>query len=111
MTTTNVESQMAEETALHAKASDFLRQAAHLSHEARLLKSVAIDAAEDGMYAAKRTIKKAAQCALDARDELTMRVKREPLKVLALALGVGAVLGLVFGWACRRTKGPGNVAP
>ena len=104
MTTTNIEP-MAEETPSHAKASDFLRQAVHLSREARLLKSVATDVVEDGVYAARRTIKKATQHALEARDELAFRVKREPLKTLAFAVGVGALLGLAAGWACRRMNG------
>jgi hypothetical protein len=86
------------------RAVDALRQAAHFSHEARLLKTLATDAVEDGLHAAERTIKRARQTALDARDDVTYRVKREPLKALARAFGAGAMFGLIVGLARRRTK-------
>lgn len=84
------------------RAADALHQAAHVSHEARLLKTLATDAVEDGLHSAQSTIKRARQTAFDARDEVTHRVTREPLKTVALAFGAGALLGLVIGWTRRR---------
>lgn len=105
-TTTPVESPLVDESTLSGRAADALRHAAHLSHEARLLKTVAADAVEDAVHSAKRTIKQARQGALDARDELTYRVKREPLKAAALMFAAGAVVGAVLVLAgnrlCRR---------
>jgi hypothetical protein len=89
-------------TTVRERAADALRQAAHFSHEARLLKTLATDAVEDGLHAAERTIKRARQTALDARNEVTYRVKREPLKALALTFGTGALFGLTVGLARRR---------
>lgn len=102
MTTAQIETPSTAESTLRERAADTLRQAAHFSHEARLLKTLAIDAVEDTMHAAQRKIKHARQTALDARDELAYRVKREPLKAVAVGFGVGAALGLVLGLACRR---------
>jgi ElaB/YqjD/DUF883 family membrane-anchored ribosome-binding protein len=104
MTTTPIESAPTEGTTVRERAADALRQAAHFSHEARLLKTLATDAVEDGVHAAERTIKRARQTALDARDDVTYRVKREPLKALALAFGAGALFGLIVGLARRRAK-------
>ena len=104
MTTAHMDSPTAEEPTLRERAADTLRQAAHLSHEARVLKTLATDAAEDAVHTAQRTIKRARQTALDARDDLTYRVKREPFKALAWVFGAGAVLGVVLGLACRRAE-------
>lgn len=103
-TTTPIESATTERPTVRERAADALRQAAHFSHEARLLKTLATDAVEDGLHAAERTIKRARQTALDGRDEVTYRVKREPLKALALAFGAGALFGLIVGLARRRGK-------
>ena len=102
MTTPSLESPTTDRATLRDKAADLLNRAAHVSHEARLFQTVVAGAVEEGVYAAKRTMKKARQQALAARDEMAFRVKREPFKALAVALGVGAALGLAFGWVCRR---------
>jgi hypothetical protein len=96
-------------TTVRERAADALRQAAHFSHEARLLKTLATDAVEDGLHAAERTIKRARRTALDARDEMTYRVKREPLKALALTFGTGALFGLAVSLAGRRGKARADV--
>jgi len=101
-TTTHAESSTVDEPTLSGRAADTLRQAVHFSHEARLLKTVAADAVEDAVYAAQRTITRERQRALDVRDELTYRVKREPVKAMALVFGAGTVLGAVLGLAGRR---------
>lgn len=84
---------------------DACRQAAHLSHEARLLKSVAADTIEDGVHAAKRTIKsvqRRVEEVGDLKDEAIHRVKRQPLQAVGAAFGIGLALGLAVGWiACR----------
>ena len=83
------------------RAIDACRQAAHLSHEARLLKSLATDAIDDGVHAAKRAIKSVRRSVEelgDLKEEAAHRVKRQPLKAVGVALGVGLVLGLAVGW-------------
>jgi ElaB/YqjD/DUF883 family membrane-anchored ribosome-binding protein len=77
----------------------------HLSHEARRLGSLAADAAEDGVHAAKRAIKSVERSIEelgDRKEEIAHRVKRQPLKAVALAVGVGLVLGMAFGWLRAR---------
>jgi ElaB/YqjD/DUF883 family membrane-anchored ribosome-binding protein len=88
-------------TTFREKAADVVRQASHVSHEARLFKSVAADAIEDGMYAAKRAWKRGARELDDFRDEATHRVKQEPLKALGIAAGAGLFLGVVLGFLLR----------
>jgi ElaB/YqjD/DUF883 family membrane-anchored ribosome-binding protein len=81
------------------------RHVAHLGHEARLFQTLAADAIEDSAYAARRTIKRLkrrAQDLLDTRDEMALRVKREPLKALGLAFGAGLLVGALANWAARR---------
>lgn len=84
---------------------DATRNAAHLSHEARLLKSVAEDVLEDGVHAAKRAMKsvqRGVETLEDFRDEAAYRVKREPFKAVGIAAGIGLVLGVAVGWFGAR---------
>ena len=84
---------------------DATRHATHLSHEARLLKSVAEDVIEDGVHAAKRAMKsvqRGVETLEDFRDEAAYRVKREPFKAVGIAAGIGLVLGVAVGWFGAR---------
>ena len=89
---------------------DTARQAAHLSHEVRLAKSVARDAIEDGVHAAKRALKRVqrgVESLEDAKTETARYVKRQPFKTVGLATGVGLLVGACAGWmgarfACRQ---------
>jgi ElaB/YqjD/DUF883 family membrane-anchored ribosome-binding protein len=86
-------------------AVDTVRHATHLSHEAQLLKTVAADIVEDGVYAAKRALKKARRVterAADLRDQAEYRIKREPFKFVGLAFGIGIPIGLILAWAGAR---------
>jgi ElaB/YqjD/DUF883 family membrane-anchored ribosome-binding protein len=65
---------------------------------------LAADAVEDGLHAARGAAKKVRQRALDSRDELTYRVKRQPLTALTVAFAVGALVGLAIGWGRRRHR-------
>jgi hypothetical protein len=89
----------------HDRAIDTARQIAHLSHEAQRLGSLAADAVEDRVHAAKRAIKSVERSVEelgDRKEELAHRVKRQPLKAVALAVSAGLVLGVAFGWICGR---------
>jgi ElaB/YqjD/DUF883 family membrane-anchored ribosome-binding protein len=93
------------EPSIRERAIDAARQVAHVSHEAHLLKSLAADAVEDGVHAAKRAIK-SVQRRLeelgDLKDEAAYRVKRQPFKALGIAVGVGLVFGLAVAWIGSR---------
>ena len=58
MTSATVEaSEAPSHASIRDRVVDACRQAGHRSHEARLAKSLATDAVENGVHAAKRTIK------------------------------------------------------
>ncbi len=111
MTRSILETAKQEPDTTFDKAVDTVRHAAHLAHEARLLKTVTADAVEDGVYAARRALKTARRWtdrAWDLRDEAGYRIKRQPFKFVCLALGVGVQLGLVLAWAGSRAARRGR---
>lgn len=90
---------------MRERAVDAVRRAAHASHEARLLKSVATDALEDGVRSTRRAVKVAAHNLIDARDEVAYRIKREPLKAVGIAFGAGIVAAAGGGLLMRACAG------
>jgi ElaB/YqjD/DUF883 family membrane-anchored ribosome-binding protein len=93
---------MAEAPSFRERVVDACRQAGHLSHEARLMKTVAEDALEDGVYAAKRAVKSIGRQVETLGEEAAYRVKRQPLQAVGIAAGVGLVFGVAVGWAASR---------
>ena len=86
---------------------DGTRRAAHVSHEVRLAKSVARDAIEDGVYAAKRALKqvqRGVRSLEDMKDETARYVKRQPLLAVGIAAGVGVLVGACAGWFGARRR-------
>jgi ElaB/YqjD/DUF883 family membrane-anchored ribosome-binding protein len=106
MTPATVETSSVEtELSIRERAIDAARQVAHVSHEVQLLKSLAADAVEDGVHAAKRAIKSVQRRVEelgDLKDEAAYRVKRQPFKALGIAVGVGLVFGLAVAWVGGR---------
>jgi ElaB/YqjD/DUF883 family membrane-anchored ribosome-binding protein len=86
---------------VHDGVVDAAGRAAHLAHEARLLKTLAADAVEDGVHAATRAVTRGAREVEDLRDEIAHRVKKAPLASLAVAAGAGLVLGVLVA-GCGR---------
>jgi ElaB/YqjD/DUF883 family membrane-anchored ribosome-binding protein len=87
---------------------DAAQHAAHVSQEARLVKSLAYDAIEDGAHEAKRAVKKSVQRGIerleDIKDESVHYVKRQPLKAIAMAAGVGLMVGMAAAWITSRFR-------
>jgi ElaB/YqjD/DUF883 family membrane-anchored ribosome-binding protein len=87
---------------------DAARHAAHISHEARLVKSLACDAMEDGAHEAKRAVTKSLKRGIerleDIRDEGVHYVKRQPLKAIAMAAGAGLMVGIAAAWITGRFR-------
>jgi ElaB/YqjD/DUF883 family membrane-anchored ribosome-binding protein len=114
MTPATVETSKVEtEPAIRERANDAARQMAHISHEAQLLKSLAADAIEDGVHAAKRAVKSVRRRAEglgdekveglgDVKDEAAYRVERQPFKALAIAIGLGLVFAIGMAWIGGR---------
>jgi ElaB/YqjD/DUF883 family membrane-anchored ribosome-binding protein len=87
------------------RVTDGVRHAAHFSHQVRLMKSIARDAGEEGIYAAKRVLRRVQrgmERLQDFRDEAVHRVKREPFKAVGAAAGAGLLVGVVVGWIASR---------
>jgi ElaB/YqjD/DUF883 family membrane-anchored ribosome-binding protein len=86
---------------------DAARHAAHMSHEVRLAKSLAQDAIEDGVQAAKRAVKSARrgiERLEDIKDEGVHYVRRQPLKAVAMAAGIGLMVGMATVWVTGRLR-------
>ena len=85
---------------------DAARHTAHLSHEARLAKSIAADAIEDGIHYARRaaitSARRGVERLQDLKDDATYRIKRAPLASATLFAGAGLILGAGFGYLCGR---------
>ena len=87
---------------------DAARHAAHISHEARLVKPLACEAIEDGAQETIRAVTKAVQRGIerleDIKDEGVHYVKRQPLKAIAMAVGVGLMVGMATAWITGRLR-------
>mgnify|MGYP001278337417 CR=1 FL=1 len=93
-----------------ARVMNAVRQAAHAAHEAKVFTSLASDAVEDGVHAAKRAVARSARTLEDARDTAEYRIKRAPFAAVGLAFGAGVVLGMIgstvaFAAKMRRKAG------
>lgn len=100
MTRATVETPSVEtEPSIRERALDAARRVAHASHEAQFLTSLAADAVEDGVHAAKRAVKSArrrVEKLADLKDQAAYQVKRRPFQALGVAVGVGLVLGVAL---------------
>jgi len=79
----------------------------HLAHEARRLQTVAQDAIEDGVYAAKRalkTVRRRVEDLGDIKENVVHRMRREPVKAAGIALGIGVALGVGVAWFATRSR-------
>jgi ElaB/YqjD/DUF883 family membrane-anchored ribosome-binding protein len=68
------------------------------SEEARVLAARAVEAAEQGTRAARRSYRLARRRAEDAADEAATCIRRQPLKAVGAALGAGLVIGVAGGF-------------
>jgi ElaB/YqjD/DUF883 family membrane-anchored ribosome-binding protein len=78
------------------------RYAEDLARDARELKARAAEVFEDGVYTAKRTLKRRVHDLEDLRDNTARRVKRAPFTALGVTFAAGLVLGAVIGWVGHR---------
>ena len=74
------------------------RHAGHMAHEARVLKTRAADALEDGLHSARRTVTRGMHDLEDFRDEAVVRVRRAPLAAVGMTFAAGLLLGIAVGW-------------
>jgi len=81
---------------------DTARHAVRLSHDVRSIASVAEDAIDDGVDAARRTARSVRRGLEKAEDDAAYYVRRQPLKTVGVAAGVGLVVGIAAGWLVAK---------
>lgn len=79
------------------RLADVVGRAAHVAHEARVLKTLAADAVEDGVHAAKRAVTRGAREIEDLRETAAYRIKKAPFLSVAIAAGAGLLVGAMCG--------------
>ena len=98
---------MAEEeeakSSLLGKAVHAGERVVELGAEAARLKARAAHAVEDTMVEARRLAKRGRYAAEDLVDETTYRIKRDPLRSVAITFAVGLGIGALAGWLTGRS--------
>ena len=77
------------------RVADVIERAAHVAHEARVLKTVAADAVEDAVHAARRAATRTGRDIEDWRATVAYRIRKTPFLALAIAAGAGLLVGAV----------------
>lgn len=77
--------------------ADAVSRAAHAAHEVRLLKTLAADAVEDGVHAARRAATRGARGLEEFRETTAYRIRKSPFLAIAIAAGAGLLIGAVCG--------------
>jgi ElaB/YqjD/DUF883 family membrane-anchored ribosome-binding protein len=91
-----------DESSLLKKAKQVGDQVAQAAGEVSRLKDVASHAAEDAVTEAKRLAKRGRYAAEDLVDDAAHRIKRDPLRSVALGLAIGLCMGMLTGWMVAR---------
>ena len=76
----------------------------HIGAEAARLKTRASTAVEDAMIEARRIAKRGRYAAEDLVDETTYRIKRDPLRSVAITFAIGLGVGALAGWLAGRAQ-------
>jgi hypothetical protein len=62
------------------------------------------DTLDDQLRTARRVAKRTQHAASDLADGVRLRTRREPLATLGIALGIGALVGMIVGWQAHRNR-------
>ena len=73
-----------------------------LADKAERLKRALGDTVDDQMKMARRAAKRTRAYADDFTDDVRLRTRKQPLAALGIAIGVGALVGIVLTW--RRSS-------
>ena len=92
-----------EKRSLVGKAVHVGGRVIQVGAEAARLKVQASHAVEDAKVGAKRLAKRGRHAAEDLIDETQYRIKRDPLRSVAITLAVGLGVGAIAGWLAGRS--------
>lgn len=108
MAVTAVENPIADaKPSIRDRIAEAARHATQISHEARQLKAVAVDAVEDGLGAARQvlgSVQRRVEHAAECRTDVITRLKRQSWKGVGAALAVGVAAGVAVLWLARREQ-------
>jgi ElaB/YqjD/DUF883 family membrane-anchored ribosome-binding protein len=96
------ESIMEEKRSLLGKGMHVGERLAEVGGEAARLKTAASHAVEDAVTEAKRLAKRSRYAAEDLLEDAAHRVKRDPLRSVALGLAIGLGMGALAVWVATR---------
>src|SRR6266404_8769729 len=91
-----------EKSGLLGKAVQAGERVVELGAEASRLKVRASHAVEDAMTEARRMAKRGRYAAEDLVDETAHRIKRDPLRSIAVTFGIAFGLGALTAWLATR---------
>jgi len=92
-----------EKSGLLGKAVQAGERVVELGAEAARLKARASHAVEDTMVEARRLARRGRYAAEDLVDETAYRIKRDPLRSVAVTFAVGLGIGALAGWLTGRS--------
>ena len=92
-----------EKRSLLVKAVRAGERVVELGVDAARLKARASHAVEDTMIEARRLAKRGRYAAEDMVDETAYRIKRDPLRSVAITFAVGLGIGALAGWFFGRS--------
>lgn len=92
-----------EKQSLLGKAVHAGERAIEIGAEASRLKVRASHAVEDAVVEARRLAKRSRYAAEDLFDETAYRIKRDPLRSVAITFAVGLGIGALAGWLAGRS--------
>jgi hypothetical protein len=76
-----------------------------LADKAERLKKALGDTVDDQMKMARRAAKRSRAYADDLTDGVRLRTRRQPLAALGIAIGVGALVGIMLTWRKGSRRG------
>lgn len=92
-----------EKASLLGKAVHAGERVIQVGVEAARLKVQASHAVEDTIVGARRLAKRGRYAAEDLVDDATYRIKRDPLRSVAITFAVGLGVGALAGWLAGRS--------
>jgi len=88
--------------------TDAAKNFAHLGHQVAKAKVLIDDVIDDGKHKVERSVKRGFVAVEDCIEDTRHLIKRHPWESVGVAVGVGAIFGLLAGWLTRRACANGT---